>query len=298
MFIRHTDGRHTVTSFESVPTDDAHLDLEWSEWLPLDPDRGALSSLPSDAGLYRVRHPEFDRLVYIGETGRSTRGRVRALARGAFADEMPFRDPHTAAPTLWAIRAEYGPDFEFAFATPPAAESKQSRKAIEAALIALHRRDTNRSPVANFGRMIPGYSQSSYSRDSRRGGPLEDGEHEPNTESGIAALPWTNYEDPLADDWMGIDWSSPIVLDDVHGSVPETGGVYRLWDNGPELVYIGQSANLKSRLYTHRRERREGLSVSFAQISRATAAHECLEIETELLGAYWVSMGAAPEDQF
>jgi hypothetical protein len=211
---------------------------------------------------------------------------------------MPYRDPHTAAPTLWAIREEYGPDFEFSYVTPPEAEVKQSRKAVEAAIIALHRHDTDRSPVANFGRMIPGYSQSSYSRDSIRGGPLGPGEQERNTEPGIEALPWTNYGEPLSDDWMGIDWSSTLILDDVHRSVPETGGVYRIWETGPELVYIGQSANLKSRLYRHRRERDDGLSVSFSPIPRADADHKRLEIETELLGAYWLSMEAAPEDQF
>jgi hypothetical protein len=211
---------------------------------------------------------------------------------------MPYRDPHTAAPTLWAIREEYGPDFEFSYGTPADAETKQSRKAIEAALIALHRRDTDRSPVANFGRMIPGYSQSSYSRDSTRGGPLEPGEVEPNTEPGTEALPWTNCEDPLANNWMGIDWSSPLALEDIHGAVPEASGVYRIWETDPQLVYIGQSANLKSRLYTHRRERRAGLSVSLSPVPRADADHKRLEIETELLGSYWVSMEAAPEDQF
>jgi excinuclease UvrABC nuclease subunit len=47
---------------------------------------------------------------------------------------------------------------------------------------------------------------------------------------------------------MEIDWSSPLALDDVLGNVSEASGVYRIWDTGPELVYVGQSANLKSRL--------------------------------------------------
>lgn len=46
------------------------LDLNWSEWQPLDPATGALSTLSTDPGLYRVRHPAYDGLVYIGETGR------------------------------------------------------------------------------------------------------------------------------------------------------------------------------------------------------------------------------------
>ena len=52
------------------------LRLEWTPWISLEPDAGELHSLPTTAGIYRVRHPTFGHLVYIGETGRSIRGRV------------------------------------------------------------------------------------------------------------------------------------------------------------------------------------------------------------------------------
>lgn len=276
------------------------FDLSWSDWQPLDPAAGALSSLSTDAGLYRVRHPAFDRLVYVGETGRSTRGRVRDLARGAYADEMPYRDPHTAAPTLWAIRNEYGPELEFSWVAPARVVDKQTRKAIEIALIAIHRRELGVSPIANFGRIIPGYEQSSYSRDAVRGGPLPDGETEPNAEPGTDPLPWRRPNEPLADDWMGLDWSAALQLEDVQGGIPATSGVYKIWDPavGTPLEYIGESTNLKSRIYRHRRERDGTLQLAFATLPRANVRHKLLEVEGELVGAHWLACEAAPRDQF
>ena len=58
------------------------LDASWIDWMSFDPEDGYLGELPTCAGVYRIRHPERKGLEYIGETGRSTRGRVRALARG------------------------------------------------------------------------------------------------------------------------------------------------------------------------------------------------------------------------
>lgn len=276
------------------------FDLSWSNWQPLEPAVGALAEITTDAGLYRVRHPAFDRLVYVGETGRSTRGRVRALARGVYAEEMPYRDPHTAAPTLWAIRDEYGPELEFSWVAPARAADKQSRKGLEMALIAIHRRECGISPVGNFGRIIPGYEQSSYSRDGIRGGPLLESETEPNAIPGTDALSWHQYEEPLSDDWMGLSWSTSIRLEDVHGNVPQASGVYRIWDQatGTPLEYIGESTNLKNRIYRHRRERDGTLHLSFATLSRADARHKLLEIESELVGAHWLACEAPPRDQF
>jgi hypothetical protein len=77
-------------------------DLEWTPWIPLDKCwRG--SAISDRPGLYRIRH-ETSSIDYIGETGRSLRERLAAL-RGVYSELIPFRDPHTAAPALWALRS-------------------------------------------------------------------------------------------------------------------------------------------------------------------------------------------------
>lgn len=101
------------------------MGLEWSQWLSLDRSDGDLSTISSEPGLYRVRHQERDGLEYIEETGRSTRGRVGALARGVYDKKMPYRNPHTAAPCLWAVRDRYGPALEISYVQLSETSSKK-----------------------------------------------------------------------------------------------------------------------------------------------------------------------------
>jgi hypothetical protein len=58
------------------------LGFEWSPWVRLHPESDQLTELSTAPGLYRVRHEAYDGLIYIGESGRSVRGRVRALTVG------------------------------------------------------------------------------------------------------------------------------------------------------------------------------------------------------------------------
>ena len=277
------------------------LGLDWSEWKPLDADSS--SEVPKEAGLYRIRHEyeERDHLEYLGESG-DTRRRIQSLARGVYADEMPYRDPHTAAPCLWAVRDYVCPALEFSYTTPPKAEDEQHRKGIEAALIALHRRETDRSPTANFGRIIDGYRQSSYSYNepSYKGGRLESGENEPNSASGVGPPNWQNWREPLAQDWMSLGWSKPYQLAERLNADPPDIGVYRIWYDGQDstLAYIGESSNISSRLYNHEQTFGEDALFAYAAWGDLDASHKRQEIETDLIGAYYLEVGEAPLAQF
>jgi len=278
---------------------DNWLGCEWSDWTSLSPDNDRLSNVPTSAGLYRVRHRRKDGLEYIGETGR-LRGRVRALTRESHREEMPFRDPHTAAPCLWAVRDNAGDGLEISVTTPDRAENSQHRKGLEAALIALYRREAGESPTANFGRIIPGYRQSSYRSDSIRGGPLEPGESESNTEPGVRSLPWENTADMTTQNWMELNWSEPFRLRDRLDVSPPDTGLYRLWREGeaPPLAYIGESSNLPSRLYNHENAFGGDAFASYAARPDLDAQHKRLEIETELIGAHYIAHDQPPTEQF
>lgn len=273
--------------------------LNWTDWTPLTPENERLSEIPSAAGFYRVRHREKDGLEYIGETGR-TRGRVRALAREFHREEMPYRDPHTAAPCLWAVRDSVGPGLEMSIATPDRAEDDQQRKGLEAALIALYRREAGASPTANFGRIIPGYKQSSYSRDGIRGGRLGPEESEPNAEPGVGPLPWEHPSDVIDQNWMGLEWSPSFRLRDRLSVSPPDTGLYRIWreNKAPPLVYIGESSSISRRLYNHEDEFGADAFCSFVARPDLDAQHKRLEIETELLGAHFHAHGQPPAEQF
>ncbi|WP_433633755.1 GIY-YIG nuclease family protein [Halomicrococcus sp. NG-SE-24] len=242
---------------------------------------------------------DYEGLVYIGETGRSLRGRIYALRRGIFNGEMPFSDPHTASPSLWTIVDRNGPGFEVSGATPPIVEDKQQRKAVEDVLIALHRWETKTNLVGNFGRMPPGYSKSKTRSTGIRGGRSDDDTLRSFRE-GVAPLEWENPEEVTDPNWMGLRWSARRPLEDALGYVPDGGGVYRIWNSGncPPLEYIGESVSLKDRLVKHRRNRDGSLQFSYVPLPDLEEKFQLKQVESELLGAHWLACGEAPVDQY
>lgn len=276
------------------------MNLNWSEWLSLAPTEDELGTITTDPGLYRVYHQNRDGLIYIGETGRSARGRVRALARGVYNEDMPFRDPHTAAPCLWAVRDRDGPELKVSFTAPPKAQDKQERKAIEAALIAVTRRVTGKSPTANFGRIIDGYKQSSYRKDAIVGGRLSENETEPNCTDGRRPLPWENVDDITGTNWMGLDWSEPYRLEDRLDPAFPDEGVYKIWyqDEVPPLAYIGETSDFTGRLRRHESTFGSEAFFSVATSDDIEAKHKRTEVETDLIGAHYLTTNRPPRSQF
>ena len=215
---------------------------------------------------------------------------------------MPYRDPHTAAPCLWAVRDAIGPGFEVSYTTPSKASDRQNRKGMEAALIALHRRETNRSPTANFGRIIEGYKQSTYSTTdgSYKGGKLNSNDNEPNAITGIKPFDWQNWRNPVARQWMGMEWSESYRLGDRLVANPPKNGLYRIWyeDDPLPLAYLGESGNIPSRLYDHETTFGENALFAYSKQTDLVASHRRKEIETDLIGAHYLSQSEAPLAQF
>lgn len=271
--------------------------IQWSSWVTLDAD--VLQSAPSEPGLYRVRHTSREGLSYIGESSDTNR-RTRALARRTHNEEMPYRDPHTAAPCLWALQDKYGPGLEISYATPTSASDDQRRKAIEAALIASYRLEFGKSPPANFGRIIDGYEQSSYRRGGKRGGRINEVRTERNANLSYSPKSWNSWEQVLDRNWMGRTWSSTYQLSDRLDANPPDVGLYRLWDSGrvPPLTYIGESSNISRRLYTH--EDTYGPEVLFSYTARPDLddQNKREEAEIDLIGGHYISTGYSPLAQF
>jgi hypothetical protein len=68
---------------------------------------------------------------------------------------MPYRDPHTGAPALWALLHAQGCTFEASVL--PVQGDTRYRKGLEALALALYRQGCGESPTVNFGRMLRGY---------------------------------------------------------------------------------------------------------------------------------------------
>jgi hypothetical protein len=237
------------------------------------------------------------------------------MLRGVYGEEMPYRDPHTAAPALWAMRHKDGCHFEVSISV--VAGTTQWRKGMEAVAIALYRQQHGRSPAANFGRMPAGYRMSSCNNarlvatgKRSRGGLTEevDASHEPS----IAPV-GTLKGDVGADDWCGHQWSSwhslPSVLGDPQVSTGSA-GLYRLHHKGAALLlYIGQGRVL-NRLSAHWRKTFNASDMQgriFGAVSHLECSwvmndfwlsHQRLELENDLIAAHILNTGQVPVAQF
>ena len=92
--------------------------LPWTRWVPFTATKEEFRIIPKEPGLYRIRPIGKDFLMYIGETRRTVHERLNELRHNIKrTDLMPWNDPHTAAPSLWAWKDAEGFEYECS-ATP------------------------------------------------------------------------------------------------------------------------------------------------------------------------------------
>jgi len=300
----------TVAAITAISDDP--ISLSWTPWRPLlgawsDP---AIASVP---GLYRIRPSGHENLAYIGQTGKGTmhlRSRLSML-EGVFGAEMPYRDPHTAAPALWAL-VQLGDTLEVSVA--PVEGSTPWRLGLEALQVALHRQRHGRSPTASFGRMPVGFRISSGNNarlvaagKRYRGGRSD--ERGACHELGIPPLgPLTGTPQDMS--WCGVPWLPWRPLREALDGLGRAYGLYRLrGDDAATLLYIGQgviAARLSAHLLkTRNRANQQGaifkaqrrLEYSYAVSDTWSTLHR-LELETDLIAGHVLSTRTVPPAQF
>lgn len=272
--------------------------LEWAPWIHFDEQGTAFKALPATAGIYRVRPAGADYLAYIGQTGRSLRERLSSLRRHTLSPEMPFNDPHTAAPSLWALRHAEHVDFECSAA--PVDMPKRRREGLECYLIWKYRVERCESTLCNHGRFHRLYQKSGPRSSKKRGGVLLDGRLNPAGGPSLPPLPYQGH--PSDSDWMGQRWSALKTLAPQEVvKLPQSPGVYKILARGDEeLLYIGQTIRLKSRLITHCRAGwgRPDLLFSFLSFPESILPHQLKEIENDLIGGFYHLTNDVPLFQF
>lgn len=271
--------------------------LAWTAWRPLEGrwnDRDL-----AGPGLYRIRRVGQDALDYVGQTGRPLRTRLRDL-QPAFGTVIPYRDPHTAGPGIWALR-HLGHTLEVSVAAVPGDEPW--RRAREAIVISEHRAAFGHSPTLNFGRMPAGYAMSTARTKAGRGGLCRDAQdaHGVGRPPQGALDPWGHAG------WCGHAWSLWTPLRGRGGRWPAGTGLYVIRaGDGPRALYIGQGV-LRSRVTAHARKaastrqgqlfRAAGTQVSWAALP-GVPRHHLQELENDLISAYVLSTGHVPAAQF
>jgi hypothetical protein len=283
--------------------------IEWSDWRPLEACfRGGV--VPDAAGLYRIRRSGHEDVDYIGQTGLGLRQRL-AMLRGVYGESMPYRDPHTAGPGLWALRDGSHCAFEASVAVVVRGGA-QMRKGLEALEIALYRQSHGCSPTLSFGGMPAGYHISSGNNarltaagKRRRGGALE-------TATICESLRPLGplHGDPQGPRWCGHEWTNWQPISDCVKNLDSLScGLYRVRAaSTPGLVYIGEGciiarlvAHLRKAAVANHRQARffaaKDLEGSWVVNDRWQRRQRC-ELETDLIGAHYLAIGKPPTAQF
>jgi hypothetical protein len=238
--------------------------------------------------------------MQIGETRRTVHERLNELRHTLKrTDLMPWNDPHTAAPSLWAWQDAEG--FEYKCSATPLDASQGGRRGMESFLLYRYRQEYGESTLCNFGRFHPGYRKSTNRKENKRGGKLDES-HKDNPASGQSVPPLPIIGIPGDREWMGLAWSGKMSLDgETIRAVPSAPGLYQLFecDTG-DLVYIGQSADCAKRLKSHATKflDKKDLMFSYYDVKKSMLPHNLKEWENDLIGNYFEVYRKAPKYQF
>lgn len=214
-------------------------------------------------------------------------------------DEMPFNDPHTAAPNLWAWRVENRMEFEGS-ATPQNL-TKQEREGLECFLLWRYRQERGRSTLCNHGWFHPDYQKSGSRAFQKRGHKLTVRKGKPGSPSpplssnSLTSAKWGWSKDlPL----------TPQEIENHFNREDKIIGLYKLSNRtSSQILYIGQSRNLKSRLMSHSRKDWAGLEIKFSvhQITPESLnkfPRQLAELENDLIGIFYDKFKKVPLFQF
>ncbi len=267
--------------------------IKWSPWVNFT-DKEGFKSFPNEPGFYRVRALGRDDLFYIGQTGRTLRERVRGLIRNTMQEDMPYNDPHTAGPSLWAWRDAEALTFEVACSV--SALGVRDRKGYEDYLLWKYHLERGEATLCNHGHFHTQYEKSKNRSSGFRGGMLKEGL---NSDSGRSLEPLKRVGRSGELGWMGLGWlNGGELLQLKHSTIPEGKGLYLIL--GEEMLYIGQTNNLRGRIKTHQKKDWgvDGAGCRYYQMPDDTLPYQLKEYESNLIGAYYEETGSIPIHQY
>jgi hypothetical protein len=300
-----TAPQTSLTPRKSTPTAEDWLGLDWSSWYSLHDRTSLLNELPRAPGVYRVRHSQIPGLLYIGETG--SEGGIRSRVGLELADGMTDSSSraggsHDATQNLAGVKAQINGSLEVSVATPPIATNRRHRRAIEAALIAVCRREIGWTPSVQLNRApLTAKSENSDTRTIV----------EKRSEAASYPVPdWTGWRAPTDPNWMGLDWTSPRSLAERDSVELPDACAFRVWtpqEDTPHwdrtITRVGTTETPSSRLFSL--ESTYGPESIFAiaglpELSADSRARsrERSEVRYDLVGAHYLTAGQPPRDQF
>jgi predicted GIY-YIG superfamily endonuclease len=266
--------------------------LTWTPWINLKANSSERNNIEKKQGVYRVRAKNNPTLIYLGQTT-NLKTRTSSLATNTYSVTMPWNDPHTAAPNLWAWRQDKKWDYEVSVS--PTELSTQNREALECYLLWKYRLERGESTLCNHGRFHPDYIKPSNRGEGKPGYKISDNVAR-NPNGGASQSPLKEDFDFLSVDWMVLDWSQFSTTES--SSIPNLAGLYRIKDPSNEaLNYIGETKNLRNRITQHQ-TRFGGKFISYYILPEKMMHFQRLELENDLIGCYYAIKNNAPINQF
>ncbi len=294
----------SISRLEPDPTSDTWLGLDWSHWVNLSNREQLLEELPETPGVYRVRHTNISGLLYIGESGSEGGLRERVglgLASDFDSGTCPQGGNHDATAPLWKLRESIGGSIEVSVANPAIAANKRHRRSLEAALVAVCRRESGRTPDVMLNRCPD--------LDSTAGGTSQTPDRRWNNQ-GYQVPDWKSWHTTTDSHWMGLDWTEPRPLSERDRVKEVSTCVYRVWEGQSGLsewervlTSIGTSETPTSRLFNLEKE--YGSQAVFSLVEPAGVSPDNVErqrqfseIRYDLIGAHYIATGQPPTDQY
>ena len=273
-------------------------ELVWTGWFSFAAMKQEFRIIPSEPGLYRIRALGSSNLLYIGETRRPLYELLNGLRQSLRnRDLMPWSDPFTEAPALWALQDSEEISFECSAA--PLDASQSGRRGMESYLLAKYREEAGESPICNFNRFPARYRRSTIRGEGLRGGKLAENQQDnPASLPGSPPLPVIGL--PGEPDWMGLVWSEWLPANSPAGTFSHGSGLYLVIDSGSqEILVIGQSPDCAERLkeFSIEKSSRE-LQFSCVRFPGPVPAHILKEQANDLLGNYFGVFRKVPAWQF
>ncbi|GAA0515563.1 hypothetical protein SAMN04488066_11587 [Halorubrum aquaticum] len=303
---RTLDVPGPLTRLEPDPQSSTWMGLGWSRWFDLRDWETLRKELPRRPGLYRVRHSRLPGLMYIGESGAEGGVRQRVglgLSAGVNEADRQTGDKHGAARPLRRITDVVGGQMEVSVSTPPISSNRRHRRAIEATLVAICRREVGWTPMVQLNREPAEHVSGSYDE-------LEQELKHISEQTSYTVPTWQPWRDVTAPRWLGLDWTEARPLSE--RDMIDSGGVhaFRLWreDTTGErwnrtIQEMGTTRSISSRLFKLQNEYGDDVCFSVVNLDGLSSdtqrrSRELDEARHDLIGAHYLATGVPPEAQF
>jgi hypothetical protein len=122
-----------------------------------------------------------------------------------------------------------------------------------------------------------------------------------NPAGGPSIPPLQQIATPHEQNWMGLQWTSPKQLaKSTLRELPTSPGVYKIFDSDTnELLYVGETQNLRKRFTTHGEKKWQCQTpfFSFVTLKASIQKYQLHEIENDLLGGFYAQSQTMPKFQ-